>query len=276
MAFPRLASPINAVPTGFWAVPPSGPAIPVVERANVVPLRCSAPSAMARATSSLTAPATEISSAETPNVRVFASLEYVTFPSINTAEDPGTSVTRFASNPPVHDSAVAKVATFAFRSWTMTSSNSFSSVVMMYGASSLRMISSAPSTADREPDNPDVHLAHARAIAELQTRYGQELVTHDFLDVRFAQTGRPKDPGMKIVVTDQALQDRQCVGIEHRPEFAGRSRKEKEMGNAVPGSKIKPGSRSEIIGNDRSAFGHIGLSGDAIRHFQARADRIVP
>src|SRR5271166_4629699 len=67
---------------------------------------------MARATSSLTAPAAEISSAETPSVRVFASFEYVTFPSIKTAEDPGTFVTRFASNPPVQDSAVANVLQF--------------------------------------------------------------------------------------------------------------------------------------------------------------------
>src|SRR5260370_25459733 len=117
-------------------------------------------------------------------------------------------------------------------------------------------------------DNTNIDLSHARAIPELQTWYGQELVTNHFLDVGFAQTGRPKDPGMKIVVTSQAFQDRQRVGIEHRLELAGRSGKEKEMRNTGLGRKIKPGSRPESVGKYRSAFRHIALSGNVIGQFQ--------
>ncbi len=46
----------NTVPTGFWSVPPEGPAIPVVDTPMSVPLAFLTPSAMRTATSLLTAP----------------------------------------------------------------------------------------------------------------------------------------------------------------------------------------------------------------------------
>ena len=58
-----------------WDRKPPGPAIPVVARAKSAPAALSAPSAIARATGSLTAPCSAIRAAGTPKARVFASLE---------------------------------------------------------------------------------------------------------------------------------------------------------------------------------------------------------
>ncbi|EHP39129.1 orotidine 5'-phosphate decarboxylase [Cupriavidus basilensis OR16] len=52
----RLLQPKHTMPTGFSGVPPVGPATPVIDSATWARLLSRAPSAMARATSSLTAP----------------------------------------------------------------------------------------------------------------------------------------------------------------------------------------------------------------------------
>ena len=59
---PSSATPNQTVPTGFAALPPPGPAMPVTETASVDARAArAAPSAMARATGSLTAPCSAIS-----------------------------------------------------------------------------------------------------------------------------------------------------------------------------------------------------------------------
>ncbi len=52
----RLLQPKQTMPTGFSGVPPVGPATPVIDSATWARLLSSAPSAIAWATSSLTAP----------------------------------------------------------------------------------------------------------------------------------------------------------------------------------------------------------------------------
>jgi acetoin utilization deacetylase AcuC-like enzyme len=61
-------------PTGFSGVPPVGPAMPVMARATSAPQARRAPSAMAAATSALTAPWARMTSSLTPTSRVFAVL----------------------------------------------------------------------------------------------------------------------------------------------------------------------------------------------------------
>ena len=51
-----LAMASHTVPTGFSGVPPSGPAMPLTATARSTPIRSRAPLAIARTTSSLTAP----------------------------------------------------------------------------------------------------------------------------------------------------------------------------------------------------------------------------
>ena len=72
---PRLASPNQTSPTGFSALPPPGPAMPVTATLTLARDRARAPSAIARATSALTAPCRAISTAGTSIRSVFASLE---------------------------------------------------------------------------------------------------------------------------------------------------------------------------------------------------------
>jgi coenzyme Q-binding protein COQ10 len=72
---PRRIAPKCTSPTGFVAVPPPGPATPVTDTAISARECFSAPSAIARATSALTAPCSSIRSAGTPINSVFASLE---------------------------------------------------------------------------------------------------------------------------------------------------------------------------------------------------------
>ena len=55
-AAPRCASANHTRPTGFSAVPPSGPAIPVTATARSAPLSCRAPPAICSAVDALTAP----------------------------------------------------------------------------------------------------------------------------------------------------------------------------------------------------------------------------
>ena len=94
VAAPSAANATKTVPTGFSLVPPPGPAIPVVAKANVAFASFRAPSAIARATSSLTAPCSEMRRGSTPNILVLASLEYVMYAARKTAEAPGTFVIR--------------------------------------------------------------------------------------------------------------------------------------------------------------------------------------
>ncbi len=74
------------------------------------PKRTRAPSAMARAVSSLTAPYWASSPAGTDNRSILAVFAYATTPPSRTEEAPGTSVTAAQTIPPVQDSAVAMVS----------------------------------------------------------------------------------------------------------------------------------------------------------------------
>lgn len=74
VSMPRPARPKQTRPSGLLSDPP-GPAIPVMETARSARERSSAPSAMARATSSETAPCASISAAGTPRSSVLASFE---------------------------------------------------------------------------------------------------------------------------------------------------------------------------------------------------------
>src|SRR5207249_6099926 len=72
---PGTASATNTVPTGFAAVPPSGPAIPVIARPQGVPARSQTPRTIASAHGALTAPWTRRISAGTPSSSSFARFE---------------------------------------------------------------------------------------------------------------------------------------------------------------------------------------------------------
>src|SRR3954454_6187393 len=67
-------------PTGFWAVPPSGPAIPVTDTARSAPVRRRPPTAIAIATWAETAPCAARTSSPTPTASRFCASEYVTKP----------------------------------------------------------------------------------------------------------------------------------------------------------------------------------------------------
>src|SRR5213596_1539937 len=69
------ASATNTVPTGLAAVPPSGPATPVIARPQGVPARSQMPRAIASAHGALTAPWTRRISAGTPRSCSFARFE---------------------------------------------------------------------------------------------------------------------------------------------------------------------------------------------------------
>src|SRR5882672_3692604 len=99
-------------PTGLSRVPPPGPATPVHETAICAVECLSAPSAIARATSSETAPWRTIVVSLTPRSFAFERLLYTMKPHSTTSEAPGISVSEAAINPPVQDSAVATVSFF--------------------------------------------------------------------------------------------------------------------------------------------------------------------
>ena len=71
----RSATAKQTVPTGFSAVPPSGPAIPVTDAARSAPNRASAPLAISREVSSDTAPNRPRVSGATPSNSCFAESE---------------------------------------------------------------------------------------------------------------------------------------------------------------------------------------------------------
>ena len=127
------ATPKQTVPTGFSAVPPPGPAIPVTDTAMSAPVTRRAPSAIMAAHSSETAPCFWITSAETPSTFILTSLEYETMPPSSTSEQPGMSPIRDAIIPAVQLSAVATVREFLRRSsmsrLTITSDASSSEVL---------------------------------------------------------------------------------------------------------------------------------------------------
>ena len=105
---PRAAAHASqTVPTGLPGTAPPGPAIPVTATAIETLARRRAPCAMARATTSLTAPCLCSIASGTPRVRALAALLYVTKPSSTHCELPATSVSALAIHPPVQDSAVA-------------------------------------------------------------------------------------------------------------------------------------------------------------------------
>ena len=69
------ARPIHTVPTGLPGSAPPGPAMPVADTATSQPSAARAPSAMAHAVSSLTAPIKASVSRPTPNTSRFTSEE---------------------------------------------------------------------------------------------------------------------------------------------------------------------------------------------------------
>src|SRR5438105_8734116 len=95
-------------PTGFSAVPPPGPAMPVTATATSAPSRSRAPRAIASATSADTAPCAARSSSGTPSAACFTSFAYATMPPAKTSLAPGIEVRRCATIPPVSDSADAR------------------------------------------------------------------------------------------------------------------------------------------------------------------------
>ena len=96
-------------PTGFAALPPPGPATPVTAIPTSVPSRSRTPAAIAAATSADTAPCADEDVLGHPSSAIFTSFAYATMPPRTTSLDPGTSVSRAATIPPVQDSAVASV-----------------------------------------------------------------------------------------------------------------------------------------------------------------------
>src|SRR5437762_5946607 len=124
---PATASPTNTVPTGFAAVPPSGPATPVIARPQGAPARSQTERTLASAQGALTAPWVRRISAGTPSSSSFARFEYTSTPRSKYADEPGTFVSRWPRSPPVHDFARAKVSRRSRRSRpTTTSSDSAS------------------------------------------------------------------------------------------------------------------------------------------------------
>ena len=80
--------------------------MPVTASATRARLRASAPRAISRAVSSLTAPNFLKVFFETPKTSCLAAFEYVTKPRSNHADEPATEVTACATQPPVHDRAL--------------------------------------------------------------------------------------------------------------------------------------------------------------------------
>ena len=106
-AAPRHAEPHE--PDGLAGRSTPGPAMPVTDTARSTGACARAPSAIAAATSPLTAPWAAISAAGTPSISVLASFEYVTKPRSTTSDEPAISVSAAAIIPPVQDSAVASL-----------------------------------------------------------------------------------------------------------------------------------------------------------------------
>jgi len=72
---PRVASANTTVPTGFFSLPPPGPAMPVIATAVSAWLCFNAPCAIAQATAIDTAPKVSRMSRLTPTASILASLE---------------------------------------------------------------------------------------------------------------------------------------------------------------------------------------------------------
>jgi hypothetical protein len=71
------------------------------------------PSAISRAVGSLTAPKSAMVSGLTPSTPVFTSSEYATTPPLKKTLAPDSDDTSSPARPPVHDSAIASVASCA-------------------------------------------------------------------------------------------------------------------------------------------------------------------
>ena len=97
---------------GFKAVPPLGPAMPVIPRPIDAQLECLIFVAIAIAVSLETAPQNLILRGRMSKNFVFASLEYATIPQQKYLELPGILVRQCAISPPVQDSATARVSFF--------------------------------------------------------------------------------------------------------------------------------------------------------------------
>ena len=112
---PRGISPVGPTawrwtsPTGFSAVPPPGPRRRSRRPRRRLRVAARAPCAMAAATSADTAPCVAISVAGTPSSRLLHLVRVGDDAAAKHIAAPATSVSRSATSPPVHDSAVARV-----------------------------------------------------------------------------------------------------------------------------------------------------------------------
>ena len=96
---------MNTKPTGFFLVPPLGPAIPVIETEIFVLLILLKFLTITKQVSQLTAPYFLMIFFGTLSVFIFDWFEYVTKPIVKTLEDPLIDVIVLDSKPPVQDSA---------------------------------------------------------------------------------------------------------------------------------------------------------------------------
>src|SRR5262245_37511734 len=101
---------MNTVPTGFAGVPPSGPLRPVTETPHGDPLMWHTLATMDSATGALTAPCASSSAAGTPSTSRLARFEYTVTPRSKYRDELGTFVSRWATRPPVQDSATDTVS----------------------------------------------------------------------------------------------------------------------------------------------------------------------
>src|SRR6185503_17184058 len=152
---PRSASGVDTwkytSPTGFSSVPPSGPATPVTATPTSTASRSLTPVAIASATSAETAPCASIRAAGTPSSAVLTSFPYATIAPAKTSLEPGTSVRRAATSPPVHDSAVASRSPRARQRPRTISATDCSSWVKRYLRSGSRKATSSSSARASEP-----------------------------------------------------------------------------------------------------------------------------
>ena len=105
---------IHTIPTGLSALPPEGPAMPVVAKPRSVLKSFLAPSAIPAATLLLTAPSEARIAGSMPRMPVLTLLLYATRDPAKYSELPATLVILCARKPPVQLSARESVSFFIF------------------------------------------------------------------------------------------------------------------------------------------------------------------
>ena len=116
----RWVAPCASAPSPRYARPISSHSCASVES------RVARPRSVASESSGDTAPCARISSSGTPSSFTFTTSAYETTAPVKTSLEPATDVSRAATMPPVHDSAVASVKPFARQSASTSSSTGVS------------------------------------------------------------------------------------------------------------------------------------------------------